>query len=1076
MFRMLALFVNFYISETQDPAAQCHLEMKNYTFEYKYSQDGDFILGGIFTVHSWVSRWTVKGSNVNNQMCSGAHGRKYVHLLTFLYAIEEINNRSDILPNMTLGYHMYDSCGNTNKVIKDFLQILSGHSVTAPNYSCMENDGVVGFIGDLRSVATPAMVYLLGLYGYPQISYGASESFLSERRLHPNLFRAHPDDNLQFAALLKLLERFQWNWVGIFTSDDDNGQRELQYLTAQLLYHQICVAFNILVSNKNYKVIPPEFLSSQTHVIIISGTYSVTYLKFLYNVAHALSNKTLIFSLSWTLAKEDFIFQLSDVPTNCILGFSVPEHDISGMQEYISKVQLSDRPSDMLLEDIWMILLNCFSRNELKNRLFPLIYRFPFKNCSLDKRFHDRFIFDQDPTPYQVYIAVLIMAQALHDMKTVLNIDGKYSISSHNDYRHRLTNFIERVYFQNTLDISVNKKGELLTPLYITNWIRGREGSYETLQSTRVGIFDSLLPVQLNVTPSKIKWRLNSVGAMIDFYLKPLVSSLPSYLRDTTSALQRLNHVSLGDDMVMVTADVESLYTSIRHEDGLRATALFLNMSTLDKSLIKLLLTLLEFVLTHNVFLFKGKYFLQAQGTAMGASCAPSYANLFLGVWEQDIFMNETIPEIMQVKELMRFIDDVWFIWEGSVDHLDTFIGKLNHNDLNSKLTYKYGRSVEFLDIMIDVSNEGEIITNMYRKPTSTNTFLHASSSHPASTIRGIPIPEGRCNKRCLPGTSMIKREGFHICCYDCTPCSETEIANSTDSESCQKCPDHKWPNKEKNKCIIRDYEFVSYDTDVLALVFSITSISLSLMTALVIGIYIFFWKSPIVRANNRNLSFVILISLVFSLLCVFLFIGRPVDITCMLRQVFFGISFTVAISSILAKTIIVCIAFKATRPDSPWRKCMGVKLPYSVVVVCSSIQIGNGGIWLSVSPPYQEFNLDYPGKIIIQCNEGSVLAFSFLLSYMGLLATMSFFLAFMVKTLPDIYNEAKYITFSMLVFCSVWICAIPAYLSSTGKHVVTVEIFAILASGGGILSCMFLPKCYNILMVDEKGRKRNQT
>ncbi|XP_069832185.1 vomeronasal type-2 receptor 26-like [Dendropsophus ebraccatus] len=209
----------------------------------------------------------------------------------------------------------------------------------------------------------------------------------------------------------------------------------------------------------------------------------------------------------------------------------------------------------------------------------------------------------------------------------------------------------------------------------------------------------------------------------------------------------------------------------------------------------------------------------------------------------------------------------------------------------------------------------------------------------------------------------------------------------------------------------------------------------------------------PNVLANNWTLSFILLISLMFSLLCVFLFIGRPVDITCMLRQIFYGVFFTVAVSSVLAKTIIVCIAFKATRPDSPWRKCVGVKLPYTVVLVCSSIQILNAVIWLSLSPPYQEYNLDYPGKIIIQCNEGSVLAFYLMLGYMGFLAAVSFVLAFLVRTLPDIYNEAKYITFSMLVFCSVWICAIPAYLSSTGKHMVTVEIFAILASGGGILS-----------------------
>ncbi|KAM5191414.1 vomeronasal type-2 receptor 26-like [Mantella aurantiaca] len=185
-----------------------------------------------------------------------------------------------------------------------------------------------------------------------------------------------------------------------------------------------------------------------------------------------------------------------------------------------------------------------------------------------------------------------------------------------------------------------------------------------------------------------------------------------------------------------------------------------------------------------------------------------------------------------------------------------------------------------------------------------------------------------------------------------------------------------------------------------------------------------------------------------------------------MLRQIFFGILFSVAISSVLGKTIMVFIAFKATRPGSTWRKWVGVKLPNTVVLICSSIQVLNGIIWLAFFSPYAEFDMDsYPGKIIIQCNEGSVLAFYFMLGYMGLLATVSFALAFMVRTLPDIFNEAKYITFSMMIFCSVWICAIPAYLSTKGKHMVTVEIFSIMASSIGVLSFIFFPKCVTLLL-----------
>ncbi|XP_063813498.1 vomeronasal type-2 receptor 26-like [Pseudophryne corroboree] len=297
----------------------------------------------------------------------------------------------------------------------------------------------------------------------------------------------------------------------------------------------------------------------------------------------------------------------------------------------------------------------------------------------------------------------------------------------------------------------------------------------------------------------------------------------------------------------------------------------------------------------------------------------------------------------------------------------------------------------------------------------------------------------------------------------------------SGDSKSCQKCPEDEWPNEEKDVCVPRILEYLSYNNDIIATVFTAISGVFFLLTVCIFGIFVSFRNSPIVIANNRNLSFILLTSLKLSLLCVHLFIGRPVDITCMLRQISFGIIFAVAVSSVLAKTIMVCIAFKATRPRSSWRKWLGVKLPNSVVFICSSVQVLTSAIWLSVSPPFQEYDRNtYSGVIIIQCNEGSDLGFYFMLGYMGFLAAFSFGLAFMVRTLPDIFNEAKYITFSMLVFCSVWICTIPAYLSSKGKHVVTAEIFAILASGIGVLSCIFFPKCYNILLRPEINRKRH--
>ncbi|XP_073462101.1 vomeronasal type-2 receptor 26-like [Aquarana catesbeiana] len=325
-------------------------------------------------------------------------------------------------------------------------------------------------------------------------------------------------------------------------------------------------------------------------------------------------------------------------------------------------------------------------------------------------------------------------------------------------------------------------------------------------------------------------------------------------------------------------------------------------------------------------------------------------------------------------------------------------------------------------------------------------------------------IPRSQCSEDCLAGNREVPSSDVHECCHGCVPCSEGEMSNKTGSDNCMRCLDHEWPNENKTECNPKLKEFLSY-TDNLSLFFMVISLFLCILTFLTMTVFISYGDTPIVRANNKSLSFVLLVSIMLGFLCVFLFLGRPMDTTCWLRQTSFGFLFTVAVSSVLGKTVMVWLAFKATKPGSVWKKWVGVKLPNFVVFICSSLQVLICIAWLSVSPPFQELDKrSYQTKIIVQCNEGSVIGFYSVLGYMGILAAVSFIIAFFARTLPDSFNEAKYITFSMLVFCSVWIAMIPAYLSTKGKYMVAVEIFAILTSNAGLLVCIFFPKCYKIL------------
>ena len=229
------------------------------------------------------------------------------------------------------------------------------------------------------------------------------------------------------------------------------------------------------------------------------------------------------------------------------------------------------------------------------------------------------------------------------------------------------------------------------------------------------------------------------VAEYIDHFLQPIAAKHDSYLKDTSDFLNKLKQVKINENSLIVTMDVESMYTNIDHESGLAAVKKAFENNPDPRRPDQEILDLLELSLKNNDFEFNGETFLQIKGTAMGKKFAPSYANIFMADFETEAMKKCYLKPTVY----FRFLDDIFCVWDHGHDNLQTFLEILNSHHPAVKLTASIEEiSNNFLDVTIFkgplLQEKGIFDTKVYFKPTDTHQLLHKMSFHPKHTFQGI--------------------------------------------------------------------------------------------------------------------------------------------------------------------------------------------------------------------------------------------------------------------------------------------------------------------------------------------------
>ncbi|XP_017560335.1 metabotropic glutamate receptor 7 isoform X2 [Pygocentrus nattereri] len=378
--------------------------------------EGDLTLGGLFPVHA---------RGVAGEPCGDVKKENGIHRLeAMLYALDQINGDDELLPNITLGARVLDTCSRDTHALEQsltFVQALIQKDTS--DVRCtngeppvfVKPEKVVGVIGASASSVSIMVANILRLFQIPQISYASTAPELSDDRRYDFFSRVVPPDSFQAQAMVDIVKAMGWNYVSTVASEGSYGEKGVEaFMQLSREAGGICIAQSLKIPHDHkqadFDKIIQMLLDTRPARAVIMFAYDEDIREILNASKRAdqVGHFVWIGSDSWG-AKNSPIHGIEDAAVGAIT--ILPKRaTIAGFDAYFTSRTLENNRRNVWFAEFWEENFNCKLMSSSKKEDTS-------RKCTGQERIGTDSKYEQEGKVQFVIDAVYAMAHALHNMQ-----------------------------------------------------------------------------------------------------------------------------------------------------------------------------------------------------------------------------------------------------------------------------------------------------------------------------------------------------------------------------------------------------------------------------------------------------------------------------------------------------------------------------------------------------------------------------------------------------------------------------------------------------------------------------------